>query len=126
MGVGKRAHQFRQIEMARCPGTRSPDQPADSHDCRTSSVGAHCHVASRKTPVSRGITRRIPGRACLPHRNDEVAVSISAEALVSLTGCFLVIQNVPGHRAIRSDEIDRLAIALVAAPGWSGAGCLAV
>jgi hypothetical protein len=31
----------------------------------------------------------------------------TAEALVSLTGCFLVIQNVPGHRAIRWDEIDR-------------------
>src|SRR5262249_31510054 len=70
--------------------------------------------------------RRIPGRARLPHRNDEVTESIATETLVSLARCFLVAQDVPGHRAIRSNEIDCLAIPLVTAPGWSGAGCLAV
>jgi hypothetical protein len=104
VGVGKRAHQLSHGQVARCPGTRTLDQPTDAHNWRASSIGAQCGVVSGEASVRRSTVRRISSRACLPHRDHEVSVAIAAQELVSLAGCLLVIQDVPGHRAVRSDD----------------------
>src|SRR5215469_1914236 len=126
MGVRERANQFCQVRVTRSSRAGTLDESAYCNHARVVDIGTQGGVARREATVLQWVTTLVPRWTDLPYGNYDVAIAVATQAVVSAARLDPVVQHVSCHRAIRSDEINRFAIAAVIAPRWSRASCLAI